>query len=175
MRPLTGGTLRIGFTIAVALTASSARADDVYLDKLSKTLDGWWNTLDSICRGMPGDSDASNLVCEQRLQLDSLFKKMGCWNIYGILHFTYCKERRKPFEWSTTSCLANSSPRRSFGRQLRGISGRGVSPQSSKQPESCSKHIHQRKSRPFLTARVFRRRREIVHRRTPDPEIRVPA
>lgn len=67
--------------ITVALS-SGAKAEDVYLDRLNKTLDNWWNTLDDVCRGMPGGSDASKLACEQRLQLDALLKRMGCWNIY---------------------------------------------------------------------------------------------
>jgi hypothetical protein len=75
-------TRLISIMIAVALSAMEAKAEDVYLDKLNKTLDNWWNTLDDVCRGMPGGSDASNLACDQRLQLDRLLKKMGCWNIY---------------------------------------------------------------------------------------------
>jgi len=72
----------VGIMIVVALSVMQTKAEDVYLDKLNKTLDNWWKTLDDICRGMPGSSDASNLACEQRLELDKLLTKMGCWNIY---------------------------------------------------------------------------------------------
>jgi len=86
-----------GVAIAIMLGASPTRAGDIYLGKMSKTLDNWWNTLDSVCRGMPGNSDASNLACDQRLQLDVLLKKMGCWNNYpatGPKDTSYWKCRR---------------------------------------------------------------------------------
>lgn len=53
----------VGITITVAISATAARSEDVYLDKMNKTLDNWWNTLNDVCRGMPGGSDASNLAC----------------------------------------------------------------------------------------------------------------
>jgi hypothetical protein len=75
-------TKLITAAIALALSATTAGAEDVYLDKMNKTLDSWWNVLDGVCRGMPGGSEASDLACAQRLQLDELLRKLGCWNIY---------------------------------------------------------------------------------------------
>jgi hypothetical protein len=68
--------------VALGLSTATAIAGDIYLDKMNKTLDTWWNILDGVCRGMPGGSDARNLACDQRLQVDELLKKMGCWNTY---------------------------------------------------------------------------------------------
>ncbi len=77
-----GTTLLAAIVILVALNATPVRGEDVYLDKMNKTLGDWWNMLDNVCRGMPGGSAASGLACQQRLQVDRLLKRMGCWNIY---------------------------------------------------------------------------------------------
>jgi hypothetical protein len=68
--------------VVCALNATKVKAEDIYLNKMNKTLDNWYNVLDDICRGMPGGSDASNLACDQRSELDKLLVRMGCWNIY---------------------------------------------------------------------------------------------
>jgi hypothetical protein len=74
--------------IVALLGCAAARAEPsaktIYLDKLDKGLDDWWNALDGVCRGEPGDSEASNLACDQRLEVDKLIKKRGCWNIYPV-------------------------------------------------------------------------------------------
>jgi hypothetical protein len=77
--------MKRAFYVIVALSIVygwNAFAADIYLDKLSPTLDEWYNGLDRVCRGMPGGSAASDLACAQRNQVSSLLKKMGCWNIY---------------------------------------------------------------------------------------------
>jgi hypothetical protein len=68
--------------IALALTTTTAVAAEVYLDKLDKALDEWWNAVDNVCRGEPGGSEASDLACNQRLAVDKLIVKMGCRNVY---------------------------------------------------------------------------------------------
>ena len=69
-------------TGSLVLAASPLAASELYLDKLDKTLDNWWNALDEVCRGEPGDSEESNLACDQRLAVDKIIKKKGCRNIY---------------------------------------------------------------------------------------------
>ena len=66
------------FTIDVIAVNSS----DIYLDKLDKALDDWWNALDAVCRGEPGASEVSDLACEQRSAVDRILEKKGCRNIY---------------------------------------------------------------------------------------------
>jgi hypothetical protein len=69
--------------ISLALSyATMAKAPEIYLDKLDKTLDDWWNALDNVCRGFPGDSEESKLACNQRLAVDEILEKKGCRNIY---------------------------------------------------------------------------------------------
>lgn len=68
--------------IALTLTSTTAVAAEVYLDKLDKTLDDWWNALDNVCRGEPGGSEASNLACNQRSAVDKIIIKKGCRNVY---------------------------------------------------------------------------------------------
>ncbi len=72
--------------IALTLSSASAVAAEVYLDKLDKSLDDWWNQLDQVCRGQPGGSQASNLACAQRLDVDKIIRKNGCRNIYPATH-----------------------------------------------------------------------------------------
>lgn len=67
---------------SLALLVSPAMSKTVYLDKLDKGLDDWWNALDVACRGEPGESEASNRACDQRGDVDEIIKKKGCWNIY---------------------------------------------------------------------------------------------
>jgi hypothetical protein len=55
--------------IALAITTTSAGAAEAYLDKLDKTLNNWWSALDSVCRGEPGGSEASNLACDRRVTI----------------------------------------------------------------------------------------------------------
>lgn len=69
-------------TVVFVMSAGSAHAAEVYLDKMNKTLDNWWNALDDACRGEPGGSEASDLACDQRLALDKFLKKRGCRNVY---------------------------------------------------------------------------------------------
>jgi hypothetical protein len=61
--------------------AGAAPKRAIYLDKLDKELDDWWNTLDGVCRGARHD-DAMDLACDQRLALDKIIEKKGCHNIY---------------------------------------------------------------------------------------------
>jgi hypothetical protein len=68
--------------VTLLLSAPTALAAEVYLDKLDKTLDDWWNTLDNVCRGEAGGSEASELACEQRSAVSNLIRKKGCRNIY---------------------------------------------------------------------------------------------
>jgi len=68
-------------TVALMLSVGNSYAAEVYLDKLDKTLDDWWNALDSACRGEHRGSEASNLACAQRLAMDQLLRKKGCRNI----------------------------------------------------------------------------------------------
>ena len=63
-------------------TPAPARAAEIYLDKLDKQLNDWWNILDDVCRGAPGGSEVSDLGCAQRLQVDAIIEKRGCRNIY---------------------------------------------------------------------------------------------
>jgi hypothetical protein len=60
----------------------SAKSGEVYLDKLDKSLDDWWNALDNVCRGEPGGSEASDLACKQRLEVDKILIRTGCRNVY---------------------------------------------------------------------------------------------
>jgi hypothetical protein len=53
----------------------------IYLDKMDQGLDQWWNALDGVCRSSP-DNEQSDLACDQRLEVDKLIEKRGCWNIY---------------------------------------------------------------------------------------------
>jgi hypothetical protein len=70
-------------TAVTRITSATAEVrNEVYLDKLDKDLDSWWNKLDEICRGYPGNSSESDLACKQRLELDAILKKKGCRNIY---------------------------------------------------------------------------------------------
>ena len=68
--------------MVLAMTTATAFAAEVYLDKRDRTLDNWWNALDDVCRGEPGGSEASNLACDQRLQVDKILVKLGCRNVY---------------------------------------------------------------------------------------------
>jgi hypothetical protein len=68
--------------MVLAMTTATAAAAEVYLDKLDKTLDNWWNALDDVCRGEPGGSEASNVACDQRLEVDKILIKLGCRNVY---------------------------------------------------------------------------------------------
>jgi hypothetical protein len=61
---------------------AGASPKPIYLDKLDKTLDDWWNALDGACRGEPGGSEESNLACDQRLALDKIIINKGCRNIH---------------------------------------------------------------------------------------------
>ena len=40
--------------LSIAFGALAAKPEEVYLDKLDKTLDDWWNTLDTVCRAAAG-------------------------------------------------------------------------------------------------------------------------
>jgi hypothetical protein len=64
-----------------AVTVTNAATATVYLDKLDKALDNWWNALDAVCRGEPGGLE-SDLACDQRSSLDKLLIKKGCVNVY---------------------------------------------------------------------------------------------
>jgi hypothetical protein len=61
-------------TAMMAMLASPVMAKTVYLDKLDKGLDGWWNALDVACRG-GGGGNATDLACDQRLALDKIIEK----------------------------------------------------------------------------------------------------
>lgn len=77
--------MRVHFIVTIivlGLMTKSGASSEVYLDKLDKTLDDWWNTLDEVCRGEPGGSKESELACDQRLAVDKILKKRGCRNIY---------------------------------------------------------------------------------------------
>jgi hypothetical protein len=81
------------FLLIIALTLATTAAmtppvsaKTIYLDKLDKTLDDWWNALDNVCRGEPGGSEASNLACEQRSAVSKIIIKKGCINIYPATH-----------------------------------------------------------------------------------------
>jgi hypothetical protein len=78
------------FALVLAATPVMAQTQRdsgmIYLDKLDKTLDDWWNALDGACRGEPGGSLESNLACDQRLALDKILIKKGCVNIYPATH-----------------------------------------------------------------------------------------
>jgi hypothetical protein len=76
--------------IALSLTATTVLSAEIYLDKLNKTIDNWWNALNNVCRGEPGGSEAGDLACVQRLAVDKIIMKMGCRNVYPAtnLHAT---------------------------------------------------------------------------------------
>jgi len=82
--------MRAFYSVAIALAmpvnfatgAIAAESSEIYLDKLDKTLDDWWNALDAVCRGEPGGSEASDLACEQRSAVDKILIKKGCRNVY---------------------------------------------------------------------------------------------
>ena len=65
---------------AFVFLASPCGAKTIYLDKLDPSLDRWWNALDERCRGSSGE--ASDLACDERLEVDKIIKRKGCWNIY---------------------------------------------------------------------------------------------
>jgi hypothetical protein len=69
-------------TVCLCTVVSPVQAKMVYLDKLDKKLDDRWNALDVICRGEPGDSEASKLACNQRSAVSKIIKQKGCRNIY---------------------------------------------------------------------------------------------
>lgn len=78
--------MKVLSALFLILAITPASAADIYLDKLDKPLDTWWNALDEVCRGAPGDSEAGNLACDQRLAVDGIITKRGCWNIYPATH-----------------------------------------------------------------------------------------
>jgi hypothetical protein len=69
--------------IAATMLATPAMAapKTIYLDKMDKGLNDWWNSLDADCRGESGGDDIGG-ACDQRLQVDKIIKARGCWNIY---------------------------------------------------------------------------------------------
>ena len=82
MKKLSLTTAILALALLIGTASSDANASEVYLDKLDKTLDDWWNVLDEVCRGEPGGSVESNLACDQRLAVSELLKKKGCRNTY---------------------------------------------------------------------------------------------
>jgi hypothetical protein len=81
----------------LGLSCAPASAKDVYLDKIDKHLDDLWNYLDGLCRGGSGGEEATNKACNQRLEVDKIIEKLGCWNIYpatGKNDTSYWKCRR---------------------------------------------------------------------------------
>lgn len=86
---------RIPLILALSTTAVAA---EIYLDKLDKTLDDWWKALDNVCRGEPGGSEASDLACNQRSEVDKIIIKKGCRNVYpatnsGATSYWLCKRK----------------------------------------------------------------------------------
>jgi hypothetical protein len=76
LKLITAAALAVG-PVSSSVAKTRAPSEMIYLDKLDKTLDDWWNALDNACRGDGGD-----LACDQRLALDKVIIKKGCVNIY---------------------------------------------------------------------------------------------
>jgi len=49
MRAFFSVAIALAMLVNVATGAIAAKSSEIYLDKLDKTLDDWWNALDAVC------------------------------------------------------------------------------------------------------------------------------
>jgi hypothetical protein len=82
MRAFNSVPIALAMPVNFATGAIAAKSSKIYLDKLDKTLDDWWNELDAVFRSEPGGSEARDLACEQRSAVDKILIKKGCRNVY---------------------------------------------------------------------------------------------